>query len=122
MLHTKLASTADNSDMDRATDKLYLTGFSDDLRELLQTIPLQPGKLEIKQEAQNKLDWNGNKTPPFHVKVRNVTRQYQKSEFSSKAIGMIVAKEHATFFKTLLIRACDAKLVPGLGLFLIPND
>jgi hypothetical protein len=105
-------------------DKLYLTGFSDDLREMLQTIPLQPGELELKQEARDKLDWNRNTTPPFHVKVRNVTRQYQKSEFSSMAIGMIVAKEHATFFKTLLIRACDAKLVPGLGLFynVIPNN
>jgi hypothetical protein len=105
-------------------DKLYLTGFSDGLREMLQTITLQPGELEIKQEAQTKLDWNENQPPPFHVKVRNVTRQYQKSEFSSKAIGMIAAKEHATFFKTLLTCACNSKLVPGLGLFynVIPNN
>jgi hypothetical protein len=49
-------------------DKLYLTGFSDDLREVMQTIPLQPGELEMMQEARLKLDWSENKPPPFHVK------------------------------------------------------
>jgi hypothetical protein len=49
-------------------DKLYLMGFSDDLREMLQTIPLQPGELELKQEARTKLDWNGNTTPPLSCK------------------------------------------------------
>jgi hypothetical protein len=94
------------------------------MREVLQTTTLQPGKLELMQEAQNKLDWAEHQPPPFHVKVRNVTRQYQRSEFLSKAIGMIVTKEHATFFKTLLTRACDKKLVPGLGLYynVIPNN
>jgi hypothetical protein len=105
-------------------DKLYLTRFSDDLRELIQTTTLQPGDLEIMQKAQNRLNRAEHQPPPFHVKVCNVTRQYQRSEFSSKAIGMIVAKEHATFFKTLLTRSCNKKLVPGLGLYynVVPND
>jgi hypothetical protein len=37
-------------------DKLYLSGFSNDLREVMQTIPLQPGELEMMQEARIKLD------------------------------------------------------------------
>jgi hypothetical protein len=88
-------------------DKMYLMGFSDDLREILKTITLEPGELEIMKEAKLKLGWNG-----------------QKSEFSSKVIGMIVAKEHATFFKTILKRASDAKIILGLGLFynVVTND
>jgi hypothetical protein len=62
--------------------------------------------------------------PPFHVKVRNITRHIQGAEFSSKAVGIIVAKEHATFFKTLLTRACDDKLFPGMSMYYnaIQND
>jgi hypothetical protein len=53
--------------------------------------------------------------PPFYVKVRNITRHIKGVEFSSKTIGVIVAKEHAVFFKTLLTRACDENIFPGMG-------
>jgi hypothetical protein len=39
-------------------------------------------------------------------------------------VGIIVAKEHATFFKTLLTQACDENLFPGVGLYynVVHND
>jgi hypothetical protein len=63
---------------------------------------LQPGEHELMQTVRSKLAWTEAKPPPFHVKVRNITRIIQGAEFSSKAVGIIVAKEHVTFFKTLL--------------------
>jgi hypothetical protein len=47
-------------------DKLYLTGFSDNLREMVQTIQLQPGELKLRQEARTKLDWTGVETQHPH--------------------------------------------------------
>jgi hypothetical protein len=107
-------------------DKLYLTGFSDDLRHLIKHTKLQPGEIELKNNARKALEWNGDddKTPPFHVKVRNVTRKYQGAEYASKAVGMIVAREHATFFKSLLKRTGDDKSLSGTGTFynVVQND
>jgi hypothetical protein len=105
-------------------DKLYFTGFSDDSREIIAKTQLQPGENKLMEEARTKLAWTADKPPPFHVKVRNITRHIQGAEFSSKAIGIIVAKEHATFYKMLLTRACDDKLFPGLGQYYnaIQND
>jgi hypothetical protein len=62
--------------------------------------------------------------PPFYVKVRNITRHIKGVEFSSKAVGVIVAKEHAVFFKTLLTRACEENIFPGMGHYynLLRND
>jgi hypothetical protein len=105
-------------------DKLYLTGFADDLREIIAQTQLQQGEHKLMEAARNKLPWTGEKPPHFYIKVRNITRHIQGEEFSSKAVGIIVAKEHATFYRTLLIRTCDDKLLPGLGEYynLISND
>jgi hypothetical protein len=106
-------------------DKVHLTGLSDDLREIISKIALQEGEIKIGQEAESKLPWSSEGTiPPFYLRVRNITRYHNKEEFASKAIGIIVAEEHATFFRTLLTRATDEKLIPGLGLYynVIPND
>jgi hypothetical protein len=48
-------------------DKLYLTGFSDDLREVVAKNQLQPGEHELMQNARDKLDWP-EATPPFSCK------------------------------------------------------
>ena len=50
---------------------------------------------------------------------------HQKAEYASKAIGIVVAEEHATLARTLLTRATEEKLLPaGLGRFYnaVPND
>jgi hypothetical protein len=106
-------------------DKLYITGFADDIREIIAKTQLQPGEnVLMEEEARDKLEWAADKPPPFYIKVRNITRHIQGAEFSSKAIGIIVAKEHATFYKMLLVRACDDKLFPGLGQYYnaVQND
>jgi hypothetical protein len=105
-------------------DKLYVTGFADDLRELITKVELQHGEREVLQEARTKLNWPDEKPPPFQIKVRNITRRHQREEFSSKSVGIIVAKEHRTFFKTLLTRACEEKLFHGIGEYynVINND
>jgi hypothetical protein len=73
-------------------DKLYLTGFADDLREILAKTQLQQGEHKLMEAARNKLPWTGEKPPPFYIKVRNITQHIQGEEFSSKAVGIIVAK------------------------------
>jgi hypothetical protein len=105
-------------------DKLYLTGFADDLREVIATTKLQPGEHEFMKKARDKLDWPEAKPPPFHVKVRNITRHTHGEEYSSKAVGIIVAKEHAQFFRTLLTRACNDKILHGMGMYynVVSND
>jgi hypothetical protein len=105
-------------------NKLYLTGFADDLHEILAQTQLQQGEHKLMETARTKLPWTGEKPPPFYIKVRNITRHIQGEEFSSKAVGIIVAKEHATFYRMLFIRTCDDKLLPGLGEYynLISND
>ena len=49
---------------------------------------------------------------------------HQKAEYASKAIGIVVTEEHATLARTLLTRATEEKLMPGLGRFYnaVPND
>jgi hypothetical protein len=105
-------------------DRVHLTGFADDLRELLTTMPLQEGETKMGLEAHEKLPWNQAQAPPFHVRVQNITRKERGSEFASKAIGIIVAEEHAAFYKTILTRAFGEKLLPGLGRYYncVDND
>jgi hypothetical protein len=69
-------------------------GFADNLREIIAKTQLQPGEHKLMETARTKLAWTEEKPPPFHVKVRNITRHLQGAEFSSKAVGIIVAKEH----------------------------
>jgi hypothetical protein len=105
-------------------DKLYVTGFSDDLREIIMQTQLQSGEKELLKKAREQLEWPEDHPPPFYVKVRNITRHIKGVEFSSKAIGIIVAQEHAVFFKTLLTRACDENIFPGMGKYynVLRND
>jgi hypothetical protein len=78
---------------------LYVTGFLDDLREIIAQTQLQPGEQELLKKARDQLASMARKqAPPFHVKVRNITIHIKGVEFSSKAVGVIVTKEHAVFF------------------------
>lgn len=105
-------------------DKTYVTGFSDDLREMITRMTLQPGELHMLAEAKRTLTWSPtNACPPFYARVRNVTRVHAGSQYTSKAIGISTAKEHSAFFKTLLIRAQDEKQLNGLGRYInSPTD
>jgi hypothetical protein len=105
-------------------DKVHLAGFADDLRELLTTMPFQDGETKIGLDAHAKLPWDQDKAPPFQVRVRNITRKDGGAEYSSKAVGIIVAEEHSAFYKTILTRAFGEKLLPGLGRWYncVPND
>jgi hypothetical protein len=106
-------------------DKVHLTGLTEDLKELLSMIKLQEGEAKLGIEAGKKLPWNGSSNfPPFHVRVRNITRNHLKEEYASKAIGIIVAEEHATMARTILTRATNDGLLPGLGRYynVVPND
>jgi hypothetical protein len=47
-------------------DKLYLTGFFDNLCEVIAKTQLQPGEHELMQEARDKLDWSEDKPPLSH--------------------------------------------------------
>jgi hypothetical protein len=49
-------------------DKLYLIGFSDDLRKVIAKTQLQPGEHELVQNARAKLDWSEAKPPLFMSK------------------------------------------------------
>ena len=106
-------------------DKVYLTGLTEDIREMMANITFQDGENKLGEAAEKQLPWTGSKFPPFYLRVCNITRTQQKAEYSSKAIGIIVAEEHTTLFaRTLLTRATEEKLIPGLGRFYnaVPND
>jgi hypothetical protein len=94
------------------TDKLHLTGFSDDLREMILATNLQPGEIELLDAAHERLGWDRAKPPPFYLKIRNITRQHGKSEFASRAVGIMVATEHASFFKALLNASLRRQTIP----------
>lgn len=78
-------------------DKIHLTGFTEDIKEILAPMILQEGEENMRVKAKNNLTWNDQEAPPFFVRVRNITRKHQGAEYASKAIAIIVAKEHASF-------------------------
>jgi hypothetical protein len=49
-------------------DKLYVTGFSDNLREIIAQTQLQPGEQELLKKAREQLSWSENKPPPSTLK------------------------------------------------------
>jgi hypothetical protein len=48
-------------------DKLYLTGFSDDLREVIATTQLQPGEHEFMKKVRDKLDCGQKQNHPLSM-------------------------------------------------------
>jgi hypothetical protein len=105
-------------------DKIHLTGFTEDIKEIFASMILQDGEEKMRVEARNNLTWNDQEAPPFFVRVRNITRKHQGAEYASKALAIMVAKEHASFYKAVLTRAFEDKLMTGLGRYynLIDND
>jgi hypothetical protein len=96
-------------------EKTYLVGFSDDLREILTRMILQPGERTMLDEAKKALTWPSDGCHPFYARVRNVTRAHNGSQCTSKAVGITTAKEHSSFFKSLLIRSQQEHKLNGLG-------
>jgi hypothetical protein len=105
-------------------DKIHLTGFTEDIKESFASMILQEGEEKMRVEARNNLTWNNQEAPPFFVRVRNITQKHQGAEYASKAITIMVAKEHTSFYKAVLTRAFEDKLMTGLGRYynLIDND
>jgi hypothetical protein len=96
-------------------EKTYLVGFSDDLREILTRMILQPGERKVLDEAKKALTWPSDGCPPFYARARNITRVQNGSQYTSKAVGITTAKEHSSFFKSLLIRSQEKHKLNGLG-------
>lgn len=95
-------------------DKTCLVGFSDDLRELINRVLLQPGKENMMDEAKKALTWP-SRCPPFCHRVHNIARIHDGAQCVSKAIGITTAEEHAAFCKMILCRAQDKKKINRLG-------
>jgi hypothetical protein len=97
-------------------EKTYLVGFSDDLREILTRMILQPGERTMLDEAKKALTWPSDGCPPFYAGAHNVTRMHNGSQHTSKAVGITTAKEHSSFFKSLLLlRSQEEHKLNGLG-------
>jgi hypothetical protein len=96
-------------------EKTHLVGFSDDLREILTQMILQPGERTVLDDAKKALTWPSDGCPPFCARARNVTRVHNASQHTSKAVGITTAKEHSSFFKSLLIRSQEEHKLNGLG-------
>ena len=48
-------------------DKVYLTGLTDDIREMMANITLQDGENNLGEEVEKQLAWSGSKFPPLYL-------------------------------------------------------